>query len=335
MKKFLLPQLGNFYKANLHCHSNISDGKLSVEELKELYKSNGYSIVAFTDHDVFLTHNDLTDSDFLALNGYEWEIYEDYPIKNRTKRTFHACLIAKNNKIDTPILFHREKYFIGNGINYIDKINYDKSAPDFEREYSPKCVNEFYKIARKSGFFTTYNHPTWSGETYKEYMAYEGMDAMEIYNHECSLIGFDDYNPRVYDDMLRGGKKIFCVAGDDNHNKVSNSCGGFVVIKANSLDYNSIINALERGDFYSSQGPEIKELYYEDGAIYVTTSPAKMISLTNSVRRASPVRATENELVTTAKFPILPDDGYVRITVTDENGLHANTNAYFIEDLLK
>ena len=76
MKKFLLPQLGNFYKANLHCHSNISDGKLSVEELKELYKSNGYSIVAFTDHDVFLTHNDLTDSDFLALNGYEWEIYE-------------------------------------------------------------------------------------------------------------------------------------------------------------------------------------------------------------------------------------------------------------------
>ena len=60
-----------------------------------------------------------------------------------------------------------------------------------------------------------------------------------------------------------------------------------------------------------------------------------MISLTNSVRRASPVRATENELVTTAKFPVLPDDGYVRITVTDEKGLHANTNAYFIEDLLK
>ena len=34
---------GNFYKANLHCHSVYSDGKLTVEELKERYKEKGYS----------------------------------------------------------------------------------------------------------------------------------------------------------------------------------------------------------------------------------------------------------------------------------------------------
>ena len=29
MKKFLLPENGNFYKANLHCHTTISDGRLT------------------------------------------------------------------------------------------------------------------------------------------------------------------------------------------------------------------------------------------------------------------------------------------------------------------
>ena len=38
MKKYLLPKCGNDYKANLHCHSTISDGKLTPEEIKEAYK---------------------------------------------------------------------------------------------------------------------------------------------------------------------------------------------------------------------------------------------------------------------------------------------------------
>ena len=41
MKKYLLPENGNFYKANLHCHSTNSDGKLTVEELKKIYMEKG------------------------------------------------------------------------------------------------------------------------------------------------------------------------------------------------------------------------------------------------------------------------------------------------------
>ena len=74
MRKYLLSKDKNAYKANLHSHSTCSDGDFSPEELKELYKAQGYSIVAFTDHDVFLQHNDLTDENFLALNGYEIDI---------------------------------------------------------------------------------------------------------------------------------------------------------------------------------------------------------------------------------------------------------------------
>ena len=40
MKKYLLPRTGKFYKANLHCHTNYSDGKKTPEEVKELYVMN-------------------------------------------------------------------------------------------------------------------------------------------------------------------------------------------------------------------------------------------------------------------------------------------------------
>ena len=38
------------FKANMHCHSTISDGKLTPEELKAAYKAQGYSVLAITDH---------------------------------------------------------------------------------------------------------------------------------------------------------------------------------------------------------------------------------------------------------------------------------------------
>ena len=74
MRKYLLPETGNFYKANLHCHTNCSDGKLSPKEVKELYKANGYSVVAYTDHNIMVDHSDLDDDGFLALSGYEFNV---------------------------------------------------------------------------------------------------------------------------------------------------------------------------------------------------------------------------------------------------------------------
>ena len=67
MKRYVLPEDGTFYKANLHCHSTCSDGTLTPEEIKEIYKSNGYSVVAYSDHNVLIDHSDLDDEDFLTV----------------------------------------------------------------------------------------------------------------------------------------------------------------------------------------------------------------------------------------------------------------------------
>ena len=74
MKKYLLKEKGNFYKANLHMHTNISDGQMSIEEVKEEYQKRGYSIIAYTDHELMMPHNELSDENFLALTSTEISI---------------------------------------------------------------------------------------------------------------------------------------------------------------------------------------------------------------------------------------------------------------------
>ena len=51
MKHYFISQDKKQYRANLHAHSTLSDGKLSPEELKRAYRAQGYSILAITDHE--------------------------------------------------------------------------------------------------------------------------------------------------------------------------------------------------------------------------------------------------------------------------------------------
>ena len=338
MKKYLIPNTGKFYKANLHCHTTISDGKFSPEEIKQAYLEKGYSIIAYTDHDVLISHDDLTDDKFLALNGYEMEFnHAELPSDNSRrsgKKTAHLCFIAIDKDNKTPCCLHRSKYLIGNSKNHVGSCKYDPLSVDFEREYSPECINTVIKNCREAGFFITYNHPTWSIERYYDYINYKGMHAMEIVNGECQALGYDEYNPRVYDDFLDVGNKIYCVATDDTHGK-NGMFIGWTMIKAPSLEYNEITKALLNGNFYASEGPKIKELYVEDGFLCIETSPAKEICFVNSKRRGLKEGAKDGEFVTFAKFPIFDNDGFVRITVVDKNGKHANTNAYEAKEILK
>ena len=71
MKHYLIPENGQFYKANLHTHTTCSDGCKSPAEIKEIYMAQGYSVVAFTDHEVMIDHSDLSDESFLAITAYE------------------------------------------------------------------------------------------------------------------------------------------------------------------------------------------------------------------------------------------------------------------------
>ena len=67
MKQYLISPDQKQYKANLHCHSILSDGKLPPETLKEMYKAHGYDILAITDHERPHCHQQLADPDFMMI----------------------------------------------------------------------------------------------------------------------------------------------------------------------------------------------------------------------------------------------------------------------------
>ena len=65
MDKHLFKGDKNLYKSNLHCNTTFTDGGLTPQQIKEMYKSAGYSVVAFTDHDVLKNHSYLNDDGLL------------------------------------------------------------------------------------------------------------------------------------------------------------------------------------------------------------------------------------------------------------------------------
>ena len=96
-------------------------------------------------------------------------------------------------------------------------------------------------------------------------------------------------NTRIHA-VLKNGNRAYPVAADDNHNqphkyrRVSDSFGGFNMIKAPELTYNSIIAALLQGHTYASTGPEIYEYVLDGMRLSITCSPvAKAILKTSSI----------------------------------------------------
>ena len=98
MKQYLIPENGQFYKANMHTHTTVSDGSHSPEDTKAYYMARGYSVMAFTDHDVMVDHSDLNEEGkFLAITSHEVETSAPAPHGfGMATPTYHLNFYAKN-----------------------------------------------------------------------------------------------------------------------------------------------------------------------------------------------------------------------------------------------
>ena len=82
----LLPAAGQFYKANLHCHTVLSDSRWTKEQVKDEYQKRGYSIVAFTDHRHYGWHPELMDDTFIPIAAYEADLNGPFPPSGKIGR---------------------------------------------------------------------------------------------------------------------------------------------------------------------------------------------------------------------------------------------------------
>ncbi len=337
MKQYLLPQKANRYKANLHMHTTVSDGNMTPEEVKAQFKAQGYSVVAFTDHEVLVPHVELTDDTFLALTATEIEIKTKPKEGFEYFKAYHLNLYSKDPFRATYSLFHKDCAW-GNALGYITK---EQEKVSYPREYSPACINQMIERANEEGYLVSYNHPVWSLQDLEDYGSLKGLWGIEVHNSGSVYLGMPD-TEQPLTDLLRRGERVFPLATDDAH-KVEHCFQGYTVIFADKLEYNTIMDALKKGDFYASTGPQIEELYIEDGTLRVRCSPVQEISLLTERRYSAANRAENGGLFTETAFDLgwflensqstAPWKPYFRLVFKDEKGNKAYTRAYFNDEL--
>ena len=336
MKKLLISKNRKQYKANLHSHSNLSDGFLSPEEMRDAYANRGYSVLCVSDHEFPCDHSDLTTPDMLMLTGYEVYIRNNPEgVMKAYEPEVHLNLFAKDPRNEKYISYdYPYAKYIRRQEGKLEAL--EKAGKEGPRLYSREYINGFIKDAQDNGYLVSYNHPVWSLEEEADVLAYDGFFSLEICNYGSYKGNGLDYNTALYMRMLRRGKKVFVHAGDDNHNKkggFGDSFGAWTMIEADSLTYENIIAAMEKGDTYASTGPEIYELSYEDGSVSIECSPAKKIFLYNGSKRFPHTLAPEGESITSATFKLDEEAKFFFISVVDEKGGIATTRGYLREEL--
>lgn len=348
MKKDLLPSGVNWYRANMHCHTTVSDGNYSPEEIKKAYMKMGYSIVAYTDHEIIRTHNDLTDDKFLAITSSEFSINDSAPCFDtpegeymdawKSKKVIHLGIYAKdrNNTFHPATDEGTFNWWKENG-KIIENITID----GYKREYTLESINETIKRLNNAGFLVALNHPNWSLNDMNDYLNFEGLWSLEILNYATERISGAEYCPYIYDHMIRNGKNrnLFCNMGDDNHNRggsFDHSFGGSTIIGSKELEYSQVMKALEKGEFYCASGknpPKINALYVEDNIVKIDCSPATDVFLTGMGRNFR-FADTDGKEITHAEFKLDPQDVMFRLTVRDKYGNNAHTHYYRVNDYL-
>ena len=323
MKQSLFPIKGKFYKANLHSHSTVSDGVHTPKEMMEYYRAHGYAILALTDHELLVDHSDLNREDFLMLPGYEYAFVEDVPYPQA--RTIELNLYPRKPGEIKQICFNPKNVLHGEKwrcetLPYVGEI--------FDRSYNLECMQMVIDEARKNDFLVSLNHPGYSMVAPEFFGQLKGLFAMEIHN-QGSFYNSCDYNPQMYQQILRMGHKISSIAADDNHaayvydDQEDKRPWGFTMIKAESLTHEAVISALEQGNFYSTQGPEIYDLYLEDGKVIIECEPVKSIIMHTCFRHYGQKHASVGETITQAEFSI-PNDSFFWFEIIDAYGRHGN-----------
>ncbi len=347
MKKYLLPNDVNWYRANLHCHTIHSDGAYTPKKVKEVYKNHGYSIVAYSDHEILLDHSDLNDDEFLALTSCEYSITEKEPSfpqiygadtdKWTRSKCIHMNVFARDPHNTFQPATSADQFWILRD-RYADVFKGDGYA----REFTKESINETVKRCNEAGFLVQLNHPYWSLNERDDYINIEGLWGLEILNYATELETGSEYCPYIYDDMIRSGMhKLVCTMGDDNHNhgdSVRESFGGSTFIGASELKYDQIIEAMEKGHIYCASGrdnpPMFKALYVEDNIIKIDCTPVEGIFINGYGRCDRHVTNTGTEGITHAEFPLQKSDVYFRVTLRDKYGNNAHTHTYFVKDYI-
>ena len=296
---------GGWFKGNLHTHTLNSDGDSTPDEVVRWYREHGYDFLVLTDHN-FLTGVEGLNAmqgapgKFLVVRGEE--------VTSRVgDKPIHVNGFDVRGLVDPPSASTVVTMLQGmvDGIraaNGVPSVNH----PNFGWAIS---ADELSQVQR-TRLFELYNgHPTVNNQ------GGGGVPGLE----------------EVWDRLLSSGKLLYGIAVDDAHHfkrpwdpTASSPGHGWVYVRSAALEPRPLVEALERGDFYSSTGVALDALEADATRLRVSvteagTSKYRIQFIGRGGRVLQEVAAADGT------YTFKGDEGYVRAKVLESNGAAAWT----------
>jgi len=298
-------------KGNLHTHSFWSDGDDFPEMIIKWYKNNDYQFIALSDHNTMASRDywyklKEKDNQNKVLEKYQkslgdWvetkidssgifvrlKTFKEYQSKLEDPNSF---LVIQSEEVTSS--FENKPVHI-NVTNIKEKIEPFKGNSVYE--VMQQTLDEVHAQRKKFDIpmFAHINHPNFGyGINVEDLKKLNGERFFELYNGHPSVNNegddmhmdletmWDLINISYYNDnkpLLLG------IATDDSHNyhvkskNNSNTGRGWVMVNSQKLDTESLINAMELGDFYSSSGVMLKQVFRNKEKFFIEVEPKKGI----------------------------------------------------------
>ena len=303
MRTLPFAQPGRFFRGNLHAHSTRSDGRLAPDQVIAAYRAEGYDFLALTDHfmdrfgHIVTDTRDLRSPDFTTLLGAE----------------LHGPALENGG------LWH----IVAVGLPL-----------DFPPEGLDESGASLAARARAAGAFVGIAHPAWNGVSLTDAQSIATAHAIEIHNEGHTRDSDRGSGWYLADLLATRGHRLTAFAADDAHfGERPDRFGGWVQVRAETLDPAALLAALKAGHYYSSQGPTIEDVSLDDGRLAMSCSPAAAIYVGGPGQLCRWVRDESGTGLTSASFPLAPFLGaYCRITILAATGQRAWTNPIWLDD---
>ncbi|QFT82317.1 hypothetical protein FIU89_16965 [Roseovarius sp. THAF27] len=305
MSSMAFDRPGRFWRGNLHTHSNLSDGCLEPEEVCRRYRDEGYDFISLTDH-------------FIGQYGYP--IADTTPFRTRDFTTILGAELH-SGAMENDELWHILAVGLPTDFE-------PPNAPGFFPVEDQESGPDLAQRARMAGAFVAVAHPEWSGLTTEDARSLSAAHAVEVYNHGCAVGCDRPHGFYTLDQLLTEGRQMTLCATDDAHFTEPDHFGGWVMVKAEENDPDALLAALKDGAFYSSTGPEIRGLHWEDDVVTVECSASASVIVQG---QGSAAVAQHGASMTRASVPLgrFDSSAWMRVTVVDAAGRRAWSNPVY------
>jgi hypothetical protein len=290
----------NWYKGNLHTHTVNSDGDSTPDDVVRWYRERDYQFLTLTDH------NYLTSVDGLnAVHGAD-----------------DKFLVMKGEELTGG--------FGGKPI-HVNGLDMDRFAPAPAGTSVLDTVQRMVDAIRDARGVPSINHPNFGWAiTPDELGQVQRTRLFEVFSGHPIVNSFGGGGvpglEETWDRILSSGKMLYGIAVDDAHyfkrpeDPAAPRPGkGWVYVRSPRLEARALVDALERGDFYSSTGVQMEavDASATSLSLAVKTEPASKYRIQFIGQQG---RVLSELAMPSATYTFKGDEGYVRAKVLESNG---------------